>query len=242
MKLNNKKHASLISGVYYIWVPLIAIINNLYISFTNLINFLICLQFSWHYNMSMRVLYFNILHILDSRCLLHTKMTALWKIKFSPGLLTSLFLPGAGIFEFICCSSLYSLIFCCQSSLSGPSVFRQSGCFFSYCHLCFYEQSKARGLTSWVLPSSPHCHSSSSSRRDHAVTMSTVESDCNSSRKNVGRYLQWILPWQVSTNNQEWAEQPILSPLILIRTQLSPCMVMNDGVKYVNNTKIVSYL
>lgn len=226
---------SLISGVYYIWVTPIAIINNLYISFTKLINFLIRLQFSWHYNMSMRVLYFNILHSLDSRCLLHIKMTAYWqrceKLSFPPDLLISLFLPGVGIFKFVCCSPLYSFIFCCKSSLFGPSVFRQSGCCFCYCHLCFYKQSKERGLTYWALPGSSHSHSSSSSCRDHAVTMSTVESDCNCSRKNVRRYLQWILPWQVSATNPGWEEQPILSPLIFIRTQLSPCMVMNDWCK-----------
>lgn len=90
--------------------------------------------------------------------MLYIKMTAYWqlceKIMFSPDLLLSPFLPGVGIFKFICCSSLYPFIFCCQSGLLGPSVFRQSGCCFCYCHLCFYKQSKARGLTDWVLPSS----------------------------------------------------------------------------------------
>ncbi|VTJ70578.1 Hypothetical predicted protein, partial [Marmota monax] len=52
----------------------------------------------------------------------------------------------AGIFKFICCSSLHSFILCCQSSLFGPSIFRQSGYCFCCCQLCYYKQSKVHNL------------------------------------------------------------------------------------------------
>lgn len=59
----------------------------------------------------------------------------------------SLSLSGAGIFQSIRCSSLHSFILCCQSSLFGPSLFRQSGCCFCCFQLQYVEQSQVPDLT-----------------------------------------------------------------------------------------------
>ena len=119
------------------------------------------------------------------KCFQDTDLYLIWSFSRS--------FAGAGIFKSVRCSPLHSFVLCCQSSLFGPSLFRQSGCSFRCSQLCYNKQSQVHNLTHgasfchvpWLYKPNKHPHHFRR-WRNNGVTRSTVNSIWYFSRKQEG--------------------------------------------------------